>query len=696
MKVVIIDVGQTLCYSKYTLPESIKIRAKTIFSVLVEELKLFHQKKGEMETIGLNSFPFQEIEENYEEYKAKFTEIVYEKRRLWKEAKDNGNVLFEKKLEEFIAEVLQEGKFINLTEPTKNEENKENLITFLGKVINKDECIVSEFLPFPGVAQTLQKLKEKGYILCICSNTSQAKHLQRAIDDAGITNFFDLIIFSSNVGVRKPNPKIITIIKEKYPFAKDYEICIIGDMINRDILVGQLSNIRTIWFTQNQYNPELNTKEFSKIKPEFIISQFYQIPALLETLGEDANYLNNKLDSPPSSEEAKEESKDQSASQLNYKTPELYKTLPSTHKISIKYYFVKSKDKIVGEKGLISNTDTFTFSPLLLNIPLQEQLPFHIFIHKAHDLMTSTTPTSKALLHTLLLFLNKNPHILVLDNMHSVSLLTSREQADSSTAHALLSNNIQDLCLKYHISVRTPFSFLFYNGNNVLESIRVLKDAFEERRMCAQEQEQMECAFPLLVKPACACFTVNSHLLSLVFSRKGLEEVLQMGEYRDSDVIVQSFVNHYARIHKLYTVGRHVSILVKKSIPSELGKSKSVDYLCFDSQKPFPPDWYDVLEGEEIKEKEINFEFVSQICKELNAELGLNVMGYDFVIQEETGVYYIVDQNYFPGYKHLENFGEIYQAYIKDNYLSFFKNVCENAKYICQDQQILFKFKEIE
>jgi D-alanine-D-alanine ligase-like ATP-grasp enzyme len=45
------------------------------------------------------------------------------------------------------------------------------------------------------------------------------------------------------------------------------------------------------------------------------------------------------------------------------------------------------------------------------------------------------------------------------------------------------------------------------------------------------------------------------------------------------------------------------------------------------------------------------------ICEELTKTLKLTLFGLDVIINNKTGNYYLIDINYFPGYKNFPDLG---------------------------------------
>ena len=61
----------------------------------------------------------------------------------------------------------------------------------------------------------------------------------------GITPLIDHFAVSSYIGVRKPNPEMLRILSEKMGLNKD-EIIVVGDLLDRDVLMGNSFGSRTI------------------------------------------------------------------------------------------------------------------------------------------------------------------------------------------------------------------------------------------------------------------------------------------------------------------------------------------------------------------------------------------------------------------------------------------------------------------
>ncbi len=84
------------------------------------------------------------------------------------------------------------------------------------------------------VLKVIKILKERGFKLGIVSNTPGGNVEKRILEDAGISSFFDIMLFSSFEGVRKPHPEIFMKVINFFKI-KPEELLHIGDTPELDI-----------------------------------------------------------------------------------------------------------------------------------------------------------------------------------------------------------------------------------------------------------------------------------------------------------------------------------------------------------------------------------------------------------------------------------------------------------------------------
>lgn len=96
---------------------------------------------------------------------------------------------------------------------------------------------------YPGVAETLQLLKDTGYILAVASNKSEP-HCKEILRLLKADHYFSAILGAESAAERKPSPAPILHLMEQFgvSFA---ETVMVGDSIN-DVKAGKSAGVLTI------------------------------------------------------------------------------------------------------------------------------------------------------------------------------------------------------------------------------------------------------------------------------------------------------------------------------------------------------------------------------------------------------------------------------------------------------------------
>jgi len=136
--------------------------------------------------------------------------------------------------------------------------------------------------PFDDAYQTLDTLNAQGYRLGIISNARDAANVERLIDNAHLRPWFDPIVISANVGVRKPNPRIFQLVLAAWQLEPD-EVVMVGDMLDADILGAHNAGLRGIWAVM-QAERGANDAHSDTIKPDGVIQKLSELPELLKKL----------------------------------------------------------------------------------------------------------------------------------------------------------------------------------------------------------------------------------------------------------------------------------------------------------------------------------------------------------------------------------------------------------------------------
>jgi inositol-1,3,4-trisphosphate 5/6-kinase / inositol-tetrakisphosphate 1-kinase len=122
--------------------------------------------------------------------------------------------------------------------------------------------------------------------------------------------------------------------------------------------------------------------------------------------------------------------------------------------------------------------------------------------------------------------------------------------------------------------------------------------------------------------------------------------------FHTDSFILQSYI-HHKMVHKVYVLNDEIFLEDRITVQS----STSTEIFLFDSQTL----------KQQHKEKEIvDMKRIEEITNILKKEFNLSLFGFDILIESETKDYYIVDINYFPGYKNVEKFDEKLFNYLNE------------------------------
>lgn len=130
---------------------------------------------------------------------------------------------------------------------------------------------------------TLESLKSIGYHLGLISNTSDDANVQVIVDHWGIRPYFEFIITSASLGIRKPDPRIFQVALDHFDVQPQAAV-MVGDMLNADVLGANQIGIYSIWITRRVKLPEEGELA---IQPQAVVTTLDQIPELLMDIEKD-------------------------------------------------------------------------------------------------------------------------------------------------------------------------------------------------------------------------------------------------------------------------------------------------------------------------------------------------------------------------------------------------------------------------
>lgn len=126
-----------------------------------------------------------------------------------------------------------------------------------------------------GMKTCLSELKANGFSLCLVTN-GQTKNQSDKVKQLGLNSYFQEIIISQDVGVKKPDSRIFEIALERMK-CKAKDAYYVGDHPVNDIQGSTLSGFTAIWLAGSFDWPESIEKPLS-------ISRLTQLAPLIKKL----------------------------------------------------------------------------------------------------------------------------------------------------------------------------------------------------------------------------------------------------------------------------------------------------------------------------------------------------------------------------------------------------------------------------
>lgn len=144
--------------------------------------------------------------------------------------------------------------------------------------------VVSEvyWFPVPATLEVLDELKTKGYYLALITNAGDQANVRQLIQKGNIEGYFDPIVVSSEVGIRKPHPEIFLRVLRQWRLPAE-QMVMIGDSLREDILGAQQIGMHQIWLKENVTTIE-NQQLVREILPERIALHLDEVPRLIREL----------------------------------------------------------------------------------------------------------------------------------------------------------------------------------------------------------------------------------------------------------------------------------------------------------------------------------------------------------------------------------------------------------------------------
>lgn len=152
--------------------------------------------------------------------------------------------------------------------------NKMNLVPISQKEELEDRMVIAHMnalarcVEFPEENDdTLKYIKSKGYRLAIVSNFDYAPTAYMLLEKFGITNYFELIIISGEIGWRKPKDIIFLAAIDRLSI-DPAEVLFVGDNYSADVIGSKAMGMDVAWINRkNQSTENLNPN------PDYILKK---------------------------------------------------------------------------------------------------------------------------------------------------------------------------------------------------------------------------------------------------------------------------------------------------------------------------------------------------------------------------------------------------------------------------------------
>jgi putative hydrolase of the HAD superfamily len=191
--------------------------------------------------------------------------------RRYKTIQDREEDISTREQVQIILECLENPRLVDL-----NEEVLNKLEQVLATQILSDLPVLTE-----GTQEILGYLKNKNYKIGLICNTGRTpgKILREVLKRKEILQFFEILTFSDEQRVRKPNPKIFLYTLEKLQSIPATSLHL-GDELKSDILGAKRCGMTAAWLMPKQDGCQTNF--LPEEKPDFILPHLTSLKDILE------------------------------------------------------------------------------------------------------------------------------------------------------------------------------------------------------------------------------------------------------------------------------------------------------------------------------------------------------------------------------------------------------------------------------
>lgn len=325
------------------------------------------------------------------------------------------------------------------------------------------------------------------------------------------------------------------------------------------------------------------------------------------------------------------------------------------HELIIVGYTMKwSRERDFLKRGALPlhpTGENLCFFPVNLDWPLLQQLAIvDIMLQKPTDEIKSITCEESANLgdriqftdgmQQLTRFLHEHPHICVVDPIERILPLLDRALTQE------ILQGLTNLVVPNHLRIRSPcfVKVPSFDDPDLLEMLKASK-----------------VSLPAIVKSQMACGVPDAHKMAVVFKHEGYLSLTV-----PTPSTIQEYIDHGSRQYKFYVVGGKVMYSIRRSTPDAAllsGAAASLQIpaaITFDSLKSLPSSFVENAPNNTFSSSaeddlgELDLETVHSAAMWLREKLQLTIFGFDVVVQSTTRDHVIIDVNFFPTFKDVD------------------------------------------
>jgi HAD superfamily hydrolase (TIGR01549 family) len=146
--------------------------------------------------------------------------------------------------------------------------------------IYDDSLLEVGTIAIDGVPETLKEIYDMGIPIGLICNTGHGFVMRRLLDRFDLTKYFEILIFSDELGWRKPNKRIFREALARLGFAKPEQAIHVGDRMEFDVTGAKTMGIHAVFFDKYQFHPVPDWCP----APDFTIHEFPEVLGVIDSL----------------------------------------------------------------------------------------------------------------------------------------------------------------------------------------------------------------------------------------------------------------------------------------------------------------------------------------------------------------------------------------------------------------------------